>query len=78
MRGHEGVMGFLRTPFSLGLSVARRGVGLGFDVAKVVAGLVVPGQRSADDTVRAMPTAPPRPDPDGRAGSAPSVTPPTP
>ena len=71
-------MGFLRTPFSLGLSVARRGVGLGFDVAKVVAGLVLPGQRSADDTVRAMPTAPLRPDPRAHAGPAPSVTPPTP
>ena len=71
-------MGFLRTPFSLGVSVARLGVGLGVDVAKAVAGLLVPGQRSADDTVWAMPPAPPRRDPHARAGSAPAVTPPTP
>lgn len=70
-------MGFLRTPLSLGVSVARLGLGLGVDVVKAVAGRVLPGQRSADDTVRPMPTAPPRPDSQAPTRSAPPAGAPT-
>jgi len=63
-------MGFLRTPLALGVRVARRGLELDVDVAGAVIGRVLPGQRSAVDTVWVMPTAPSRPDPRARAGSA--------
>ena len=69
-------MGFLRTPFSLGVSAARLGVGLGVDVVKAVAARVLPGG-SDDDTVRPMPAAPPRDEPHARQGSVPEVSVPT-
>lgn len=71
-------MASLRTPLSLGASIARRGAGLGINVSKAIAVRVLPGQRSGDDTVRVMPTAPSPPHAHARADSAPSAAAPPP